>query len=131
MCKAFAPAELATGGAIKARGRTALTDRRSALLARADGVERGTVVFCAFGVEPGADPVHSLAAIDPDQVWVVVDAGRKPEDTQRWVDRITAVVDVAALAVVGAASTATPHTVNTLGIPVGWVDGAPAAAARL
>ncbi len=131
MCRAFAPGELAVAGTIKARGRAALTDRRAALLARAEGVEHGRVVFCAFGAEAGDDPVHPLAAIDPDQVWVVVDAGRKVDDTQRWVERIARTVDVAGLAVVGAASTASPHTVNALGIPVGWVDGAPAAAARL
>ena len=133
MCKAFAPGDLRTGGTIKPRGRTAsaLTDRRAALLARAEGVERGSVVFCAFGVEAGDDPLHTLAAIDPDQVWIVVDAGRKPEDTRRWVDRIARTVDIAAIAVVGAASTSTPHTVNALGLPIGWVDGAPAPAARL
>lgn len=89
------------------------------------------VVFCAFGAESSDDALAALGAIDPDQVWVVVDAGRKPDDTQRWVDRVATAVDIAALAVVGAASTATPQTVNSLGIPVGWVDGAPAAAARL
>ena len=133
MCKAFAPGDLRTGGTIKPRGRTAspLTDRRAALLARAEGVERGAVVFCAFGVEVADDPLHTLAAIDPDQVWIVVDAGRKPEDTRRWADRIAGTLDIAAIAVVGAASTSTPHTVNTLGLPIGWVDGAPAPAARL
>ncbi len=125
MCKAFAPGELAAGGSIRARGRAQLTDRRAALLARADGVEHGRVVFCAFGVDPGEDALPQLAAIDPDQVWIVVDAGRKVEDTRRWVQRITSTVDVAAIAVVGAAATSTPETVNTLGIPVGWVDGAP------
>ena len=131
MCKAFSPGELAVAGTIKARGRAPLTDRRSALLARADGVELGKVVFCAFGVEAGDEAAHAIAAIDADQVWVVVDAARKVEDTQRWVNRIARTVDVAAIAVVGAASTTTPHTVNTLGFPVGWVDGAPAGVARL
>ena len=131
MCRVFAPGELAVAGIIKARGRGVLTDRRSALLARAEGVEHGKVVFCAFGADGGDDSVHPLAAIDADQVWVVVDAGRKVEDTRRWVDRIARTVDVAAIAVVGASSTSTPATVNSLGIPIGWVDGAPAAAARL
>ena len=124
MCKVFA-GEVRGAGAIKVRGRPPLTDRRSALLARADGVVNGTVVFCAFGADARDDSLEALAAIDPDQVWVVVDAGRKVEDTQRWVDRIAAAVDIAAIAVVGAASTSTPATVNSLGIPIGWVDGAP------
>ncbi|NEN05201.1 hypothetical protein G3T36_04885 [Diaminobutyricibacter tongyongensis] len=131
MCRVSGAGELRAAGGIKVRGRASLTDRRSALLARADGVEAGMVVFCAFGAESSDDALAALGAIDPDQVWVVVDAGRKPDDTQRWVDRVATAVDIAALAVVGAASTATPQTVNSLGIPVGWVDGAPAAAARL
>lgn len=130
MIRVFGSGELRGAGTIKARGRVPLTDRRSALLARAEGVEHGKVVFCAFGVE-GYDTPPALAAIDPDQVWLVVDAGRKVDDTQRWAERIAGVVDVAAIAVVGAASTATPHTVNALGVPIGWVDGSPAAAARL
>jgi hypothetical protein len=31
-------------------------------------------------------------------------------------------LDVAAVAVVGAADTATPETVEALGLPVGWID---------
>jgi hypothetical protein len=131
MCKSFGPGELRGGGTIKARGRVPLADRRSALLARADGVENGRVVFCAFGVDATDDGLGALAAIDADQVWIVVDAGRKTDDTQRWLQRIASVVEVAAVAVLGAASTATPHTVNALGLPIGWVDGAPAATARL
>lgn len=131
MCTVFGPGELRGGGTIRARGRSPLTDRRSALLARANGVEAGTVVFCAFGVENSDDALATLAAIDADQTWLVVDAGRKVDDTQHWVNRVTSAVDVAAIAVVGAASTRTPHTVNTLGIPIGWVDAGPAAAARL
>lgn len=126
MAKASGAGEVRGAGTIKTRGRAPLTDRRSALLARADGVEHGKVVFCAFGLEAGSDQHAAVAAIDADQVWVVVDARRKDYDTRRWLAALTEVVDVAAIAVIGAAETNTPETVDALGFPVGWRDTAPA-----
>ncbi len=51
-----------------------------------------------------------------------MDAGRKQEDTARWVSLLRARLEVAAVAVVGAADTASPETVEALGLPVGWID---------
>ena len=69
-----------------------------------------------------------MAALSADQVWVVVDAGRKHEDTARWVGVLSAQLNVTAVAVVGAAETGSPESVNGLGLPVGWIDGRPARA---
>ncbi|GMA27824.1 hypothetical protein [Arenivirga flava] len=66
-----------------------------------------------------------------DQVWVVVDPGRKPEDTARWVGAVAAALPVDALALVGLTGTASPATVNELRIPVGWIETAPATAPTL
>lgn len=127
MARQFSRGDVRGGGLVKARGKESLTDRRSALLARAEGVDRGRIVYCAFGIAPDGDFASAVAAIDADQVWVVVDAGRKPADTAAWVQAIAAVTGVHAVAVVGTSLTATPETVEELGYPVGWSDGAPVA----
>ncbi|WP_423922031.1 hypothetical protein ACPEEZ_01935 [Frigoribacterium sp. 2-23] len=93
-------------------------DRRSGILARATGVHEGAAVITALAWDDRAAAV--LQAVGADQVWVAVDAGRKHDDTARWVDAVRAVVPVAAAAVVGEDDTATPGTVHLLGIPVGW-----------
>lgn len=124
MSRQSTPGDVRGGGAVKARGRESLTDRRTALLARAEGVENGRIVYCAFGIAPGTDFARDVASIDADQVWVVVDAGRKPEDTARWVQSLAAVTGVSAIAVIGTSLTATPESVDGLGLPVGWADGA-------
>jgi hypothetical protein len=61
----------------------------------------------------------------------VVDAGRKQEDTARWVKVLASQLNVTAVAVVGADETATPDTVRDLGLPVGWVDSDDAAASGI
>jgi hypothetical protein len=110
-------------------------DRNSAIGARARGVERGQSVFVAFGLghtlTPSLDLLAILPALGADQIWLAVDAGRKAEDTDRWVQAVQRVVVPDGLAVTGSRHTSTPKTVNTLGVPVGWVDGAPSEAARL
>lgn len=119
------PGDVLGGGAVNTCDGTApLTDRRSALLARAEGVSNGRIVYCAFGITPGTHFAGEVAAIDADQVWAVVDAGRKPEDTARWVAALAAVTGVSAIAVVGNALTATPESVEELNLPIGWADGA-------
>lgn len=60
----------------------------------------------------------------------MVDAGRKPADSARWVGVLAAQLDITAVAVVGAAETATPESVNSLGLPVAWIDSGPARPAR-
>lgn len=93
-------------------------DRRSAILARAEGVNGGTAVVTALAWDASAaDALRSMSA---DQVWVAVDVGRKHDDTARWVEEVRVVSEVAAAAVVGEADTATPGTVHLLGVPVGW-----------
>lgn len=108
-----------------------LTDRMAAAALRAAGVEGGFPVFVAVGLEATAQgtggrnaaSLETVAALGADQVWIVVDACRKPLDTAAWVTEVTDEVSVTAVAVVGAAATSSPESVNTLGIPVGWVDG--------
>ncbi len=122
-------------GAHAAEVRRPVQDRNSAIGARARGVERGQSVFVAFGLGDTLTPTLEMLAILPalgaDQIWLAVDAGRKAEDTDRWVQAVQRVVVPDGLAVTGTRHTSTPKTVNTLGVPVGWVDGAPAEAARL
>ncbi len=66
--------------------------------------------------------VDSLPTIAADQVWIVVDASRKPEDTARWVAAVSARVGVHAIATIGTRRTSTPETVLELGLPEGWSD---------
>ncbi|TFD19037.1 hypothetical protein [Cryobacterium sp. TMT4-10] len=115
-----------------------VTDRRTALAARARAVDQGETVFVAFGLESddeageaAADEAAILAAVGADQVWVVVDAGRKAEDTAAWVSRLSAHLSLDAVAVIEAGSTASPETIDELGLPVGWIDGSEATSATM
>lgn len=98
----------------------AVTDRRGALEARASGVELDRATFVAVGWIPGAAEI--IAALAPDQLWLAVDAGRKHADTERFVALASASLDVDGVVASGVASTSTPDTVRTLGLPVGWTD---------
>ncbi|MHA7275593.1 hypothetical protein ACX80O_03570 [Arthrobacter sp. Hz1] len=108
---------------------SARAPRVAAAALRAGGVEGGFPVFAAVGLDgarPGADwagSVATIAGLGADQIWIVVDVGRKPMDTAVWVAEMTRELPVTAVAVVGAAATSSPESVNLLGIPVGWVDG--------
>ncbi|MEW1955591.1 hypothetical protein [Terrabacter sp. NPDC080008] len=109
--------------------RRRLVTRWDAAEARAHAVEADATVLTAYGLgSSSADLPHleSAKALAADQVWLVVDARHKPEDTETWVRRVLATMSIDALAVVGAGETATPQTVNRLGIPLGWLDGQPA-----
>ncbi|MCG2621671.1 hypothetical protein LVY72_07045 [Arthrobacter sp. I2-34] len=121
------PPEVKAGGALAGTVRRPVQDRKSALAARARGVEHGHSVFVAFGLGRGGPDLDSwlpvLAGLEADQLWVAVDAGRKPGDTARWVHRIMRVAEVDAVAVEGSAATDTPQTVLELGLPIGWIDG--------
>ncbi|QDY89191.1 hypothetical protein E7Y32_02390 [Arthrobacter sp. UKPF54-2] len=122
-------ADVRTAGELSAYGHLHLDGRQSATAARAHAVETEQTVLAAFGLGKGRHTLarlQAIAALSPDQLWVVVDAGRKHEDTARWVGLLRARLDVAAVAVVGAADTATPESVDDLGLPVGWIDGRPA-----
>ncbi|MCU1638257.1 MAG: hypothetical protein JWL94_904 [Microbacteriaceae bacterium] len=120
-------ATVCIAGTVAAAGLERVDGRRSALGARASGVRsgRGTIVAVGLGsgrrgITVSGDMLRSIAA---DQVWVVVDASRKPEDTANWVAAVANVCPVVAMAVVGRHDTATPDSVDALGWPVGWVHG--------
>lgn len=131
--------EVLVAGAARSDDAERADDRRTALSARARGVERGQTGFVAFGLGGNlADSMalvaalaDTLAPIGADQVWLVVEAGRKPSDTGRWAAALAAITQIDAVAVVGASTTGTPGTVDELGLPIGWVDGAPATATTL
>jgi hypothetical protein len=102
-----------------------IDDRRAAIAARADGVRGGHGVVVAFGLPrrgPTPESAASLEALHADQCWVAVDAGRKTEDTARWVGAIAAIVPVDAAISWAPEATATPHSVSQLGLPVGWLE---------
>ncbi|TFC75572.1 hypothetical protein E3O45_09310 [Cryobacterium sp. TMS1-20-1] len=118
---------------VYAAGRAGLTgvdrvsDSRAALAARARGVGRDQVVFIAFQWESQDlnRLTASLRALGADQVWAVVDASRKPDDTAEWVSMVDAAVSIDAIVVMGEELTRSPQTVDYLGIPVGWASGRP------
>jgi hypothetical protein len=66
--------------------------------------------------------VTQLESLNADQFWVAVDAGRKPEDTVRWVRAVANVVPLTAVMSWAPDETSTPHSVSQLGLPVGWVE---------
>lgn len=127
-------ADVRTAGELNAYGHLHVDGRLSATAARAQAVLTGQTVLVAFGLGKPTDVETRLPLIRSlyaDQMWLVVDAGRKPEDTAAWTRTVTDTLPVNALAVTGAADTLTPRTVNGLGIPIGWVDGAASAGPML
>jgi hypothetical protein len=124
-----ARAELAVSGSLETPGARRLDTRRAAIAARAEGVERGSAILLAYALpSPLAVTVDRLAVLrsyGADQVWVVLDATRKPDDTRAWLAPVAAAVPITGAAAVGVRATATPDTVAEPGIPIGWVDGAP------
>lgn len=134
MSTAAGGADVRTAGKLSAYGHLHVEGRQGATAARAHAVMTDQTVLVAFGLGKARDALarlQSVAALSADQLWVVVDAGRKQEDSARWVGVLAAQLDITAVAVVGAAETATPETVNTLGLPVGWIDSGQARAARI
>ena len=131
MLRVAGAGELRISGAVANDQIERVNDRRGAVLARAHGVEIGHSTFIAYGIEPSTDVLAraaTLTAIGADQVWVVVDASRKTEDTTRWVNLVVTVVQVHAVAALGRQFTTSPATVDDLGLPVQWMDGRVAAA---
>jgi hypothetical protein len=119
--------ELVVSGAAVAEGLDRIDGRRDAITVRAKGVQRDRVVIAAFGLsshEPIPGQAQAVADLKPDQVWFAVDAGRKHDDTARWVKAVAAVLPPQAVAAVGRDATTTPDTVRDLGIAVSWAyDG--------
>jgi hypothetical protein len=102
-----------------------IDDRRAAIAARADGVRGGHGVVIAFGLPrrgPTGESAALLAALHADQCWVAVDAGRKPDDTARWVHAVADIVPVDAAISWAPEATSSPHSVSQLGLPVGWLE---------
>ena len=134
MSMAIGGADVRTAGELSAYGHLHVDGRQSATAARAHAVVTERTVLVAFGLGKARNAlarVPSVAALSADQVWVVVDAGRKHEDTARWVRVLSAQLNIGAVAVVGAGETATPESVNGLGLPVGWIDAGQAANAKI
>lgn len=96
----------------------------------AEAAGRPLLIAFSFG-QRGSSNLSMLASVRAQQLWLVVDAAHKPEDTQSWVGRACRYAVPDALAVVGVTDTATPESVNALKIPVGWVDGRQAASSEL
>ncbi|WP_247827954.1 hypothetical protein [Arthrobacter antioxidans] len=128
-----APAAVAVSGPpdrVHPEGRS-VDDRLEANAARAAGVDGGHAVFVALSSEDPLVDARALLALRPDQVWLAVDAGRKEADTAAWVGALRRSMEraglaPAGLAVVGSATTATPESVQALGLPIGWLEGRPA-----
>ena len=134
MSTAAGGADVRTAGKLSAYGHLHVEGRQGATAARAHAVLTEQTVLVAFGLGKARDALarlQSVAALSADQLWVVVDAGRKQEDSARWVGVLATQLDITAVAVVGAAETATPETVNTLGLPVGWIDSGQARSVRI
>ncbi|MCX7522399.1 hypothetical protein OSC27_08925 [Microbacterium sp. STN6] len=127
-------AEVLLSGALS-KETDAVCDRRTANAARAHGVQLEACVIVAYGLGSGLgisrSAITALTRIGADQLWLAVDAGRKSEDTARWVTAIAAATPVHGLAVEGTDMTASPASVNDLQIPIGWLNGLPSPTARL
>ncbi|MCP2032945.1 hypothetical protein L1277_003058 [Okibacterium sp. HSC-33S16] len=127
MAAASDAVEIAVAGTVENTGAPRVDDRRTAVRARAMGVQNSSPVFVAYGLDRGPSPApgwaDTVGSISPDQVWVAIDAGRKPDDTAAWVNTVAALIPVDAVAVEGSAFTTSPETVEQLNLPIGWVDG--------
>ncbi|MCQ1988057.1 hypothetical protein [Arthrobacter sp. zg-Y844] len=122
-------AAVRVAGVLETDGVGRAADRRAVATARAAGVMAGHSIFLAYGLGRSGTEMarHStlISALAADQIWVVVDAGRKPEDTAAWVGAVRSAAVVDAAAVEGIDTTGTPQSVNALGLPIGWLDGGP------
>lgn len=118
-------AVLRIAGDIERPGNERIDDRRGAIAARAEGVRHGHGVVVAFGLPrrgPTQGSATELESLHADQFWVAVDAGRKPEDTVRWVRAVASIVPLTAVMSWAPEETSTPHSVTQLGLPVGWLE---------
>lgn len=100
--------------------------------AQAAAASAGKPLLIAFSFgQRGGSNLSMLGSVRAQQLWFVVDAAHKPEDTASWVGRACRYAVPDGLAVLGATDTATPESVNTLSIPVGWIDGRQATSVEL
>ncbi|POH73862.1 hypothetical protein [Arthrobacter glacialis] len=126
-------AELLTAGDYRSNGLShvfldSIEVKKAQAMALGDG--KPLLIAFSFG-QRGSSNLSMLASLRPKQLWLVVDAAHKPDDTQSWVRRACRYSVPDALAVLGATDTATPESVNALKVPVGWVDGRPATSSEL
>ncbi len=99
-------------------------NRRGVVKDRAHAVMNGHAVALAVEMEPThvIDMARAILALGPDQVMAVVDASRKPEDTERWISAVRTVLPIDAMLVIGVDETATPQTIDVLDLPRGVAD---------
>jgi hypothetical protein len=114
------------GGRILGDALPRVDDRRMAAEFRAHCIAVGSVGLLAWGVGLGVGGMQTtqsaIRAIDADQIWLVVDASRKAEDTAAWVGLVRSSVPATAIAVLHGVETASPDSVRALGLPIGWSD---------
>lgn len=111
------------GGSVEGNTRRRVDDRRGAIAARAYAVRSEQPVIVAYGIGDGDvdDPRYGgLLSIDSDQAWLVVDAGRRPEQTLAWTDRLRGRLQVDAVASIGAVRGERQEAVTAIGLPEAW-----------
>lgn len=115
---------------VAGHGRRLLTVAAAARHRSRRRTDAPTVVALGVGTGRAAhdDAAALLAALEPDQAWVVVDARLRVGEMRRLVRAVGAQRPVDALAVVGTPEAQAPGVVLDVGVPVGWVDGLPATA---
>lgn len=124
-------ADLVVCGTAIAEGLPRIDGRREAITARAAAVQSDRIVIAVFGIsgvgvdtrDTLAENAHALAALKADQLWLAVDAGRKHDDTERWVASVASATTPDAVAGIGRDGTATPDTIRELGYAVSWSYG--------
>jgi hypothetical protein len=91
------------------------------------------IVVIDSPIDLATDPVgaawvaDAVAAVGGSATWALVDATRRTEDLQRWIDCLPGPV---ALAVHNHAAACDPHEVERLSLPVAVADGVPVTPAR-
>lgn len=119
-------ADVRTAGELTAFGHLHVDGRVAATAARAQAVENRQTVILAVGLgrRLAALPrmIPAIEALRADQVWAVVDVGRKSADSRTWLDAIAGALELSGLMSVGAAGTSTPESIDDLGWPVSDED---------
>lgn len=119
-------ADVRTAGELTAFGHLHVDGRVAATAARAQAVENRQTVILAVGLgrRLAALPrmIPAIEALRADQVWAVVDVGRKSADSRTWLDAIAGALELSGLISVGAAGTSTPESIDDLGWPVSDED---------
>lgn len=124
MAAAVGSSTMVTAGSFRAHGTDHIVSRQGLLTAQASAVIAHEPVLVAFGLgTDGSLRTNALTELKADQVWAVVDATRKHDDTETWVKKVSWSAPIQFLAVINSQDTKTPETVNELGIPIGWIDG--------